>query len=870
MEILTKNNYSIPNIQVLTIEKLQEKVVKIVKKDLSTVYFKFKDPVVEFSEWLSNIFLEKIEDVFAFKFSSHFLKENNLTQEYLTNEWIKNNNLLQNDLNRFTNSSKYWKIFNQFTQDQKYFICPTYPYNFIIPIAFDEEKLKKASLFRSKQRLPVICWKSNDDVLLLRSSQPNSGFTQSSKLDVELISKYCERDETKTKIQFIDCRPLINATANIIKGYGFENVSKYKHSNISFENIDNIHSVTKCFKHLSEMDFKYWVSSLSSIIQASIRVVSHIKNNVSVLIHCSDGWDRTPQVVGLSQILLDPYYRTLEGFQVLIEREWISFGHMFLSRNNLIVSKDNESERSPIFRQFLDCVLLIMTQFPNEFEFNYGFILVLLEQSSSGLFGNFLFDSEFEGMVKKKYSTCSFWTLVNQKKEFFINFDFNPKEKIINSFVEDQIFHDFWKICNLHTEKFENQNSTDISSYKVLVDELEKMIKEKNIDVSNLKKQIRRIKKGNTAENIHTDLFSLSKSFHFSFDQLLRIGSCDIVHDDTTGSDDVYFSKNGSLFHAFKKPQIDDWNINRIASSSGDISAIFEVSNNHSAVYFVNEEGYLSYCYFDSKWNFERFKSIGKVRSRISGVYESNRSHSAVFCLVENSIFYIFNENGSWRTDSSIFKKYPCNGDLSAVFHQKYSKSALLYEGKDGYIHYWIMNNSNPIHKILSNSKPNGGIMKSVYDSSISQLVLVYSDGKTGDLFYSDIKAENEVKPIQKKSTGDIQLFCNLETKTIELVYPSGSEMLFFSLNQEGIKEIAQIKSYCISPIAMCCLKKKDGKIERKLVYYSTEGNGVVECLNFDNSLKTDLTIQKSLFEQEDFIYFAGERKSFEFNEKEK
>ena len=32
----------------------------------------------------------------------------------------------------------------------------------------------------------------------------------------------------------------------------------------------------------------------------------------SVLVHCTDGWDRTPQITSLAQILLDPYYRTIE------------------------------------------------------------------------------------------------------------------------------------------------------------------------------------------------------------------------------------------------------------------------------------------------------------------------------------------------------------------------------------------------------------------------------------------------------------------------------------------------------------------------------------------------------------------------------
>lgn len=38
--------------------------------------------------------------------------------------------------------------------------------------------------------------------------------------------------------------------------------------------------------------------------------------SASVLVHCSDGWDRTSQVCSLGALLLDPYYRTIKGFMV--------------------------------------------------------------------------------------------------------------------------------------------------------------------------------------------------------------------------------------------------------------------------------------------------------------------------------------------------------------------------------------------------------------------------------------------------------------------------------------------------------------------------------------------------------------------------
>src|SRR3546814_5950098 len=39
-----------------------------------------------------------------------------------------------------------------------------------------------------------------------------------------------------------------------------------------------------------------------------------------VMTPSSHGWDRTAQLTSLAQIILDPYYRTLVGFENLIEK----------------------------------------------------------------------------------------------------------------------------------------------------------------------------------------------------------------------------------------------------------------------------------------------------------------------------------------------------------------------------------------------------------------------------------------------------------------------------------------------------------------------------------------------------------------------
>ena len=61
---------------------------------------------------------------------------------------------------------------------------------------------------------------------------------------------------------------------------------------------------------------------------------------------------QTAQICCLSQILLDSYYRTIEGLCVLIEKDWCSFGHKFQDRTgHCDPNNDSSQELSPVFLQ---------------------------------------------------------------------------------------------------------------------------------------------------------------------------------------------------------------------------------------------------------------------------------------------------------------------------------------------------------------------------------------------------------------------------------------------------------------------------------------------------------------------------------------
>ena len=71
-----------------------------------------------------------------------------------------------------------------------------------------------------------------------------------------------------------------------------------------------------------------------------------------------------------------------------------AFGHKFAHRIGHGCEKHADSERSPVFLQFIDCVFQLTTQFTNAFQFNSVFLIDLMDQVYSCRFGTFLYNTD--------------------------------------------------------------------------------------------------------------------------------------------------------------------------------------------------------------------------------------------------------------------------------------------------------------------------------------------------------------------------------------------------------------------------------------------------------------------------------------------
>uniref|UniRef100_A0A7N4NWV0 phosphatidylinositol-3,5-bisphosphate 3-phosphatase n=1 Tax=Sarcophilus harrisii TaxID=9305 RepID=A0A7N4NWV0_SARHA len=362
-----------------------------------------------------------------------------------------------------------WRISNI---NEKYKLCGSYPQELIVPAWITDKELESVASFRSWKRIPAVVyrhqsngaviarcgqpevswwgWRNADDEHLVQSvakacasdSRSSSGkilngnctreFSNGGDLsDVEFDSSLSNASGAESlaiqpqKLLILDARSYAAAVANRAKGGGCECPGEALCPGES--------SQRRLCHWLSALESTKWLQHLSVLLKSALLVVHAVdRDQRPVLVHCSDGWDRTPQIVALSKLLLDPYYRTIEGFQVLVEMEWLDFGHKFADRCGHGENSDDLNERCPVFLQWLDCVHQLQRQFPCSFEFNEAFLVKLVQHTYSCLFGTFLCNNAKErGEKHTQERTCSVWSLLRAANKAFKNLLYSSQSETV-------------------------------------------------------------------------------------------------------------------------------------------------------------------------------------------------------------------------------------------------------------------------------------------------------------------------------------------------------------------------------------------------------------------------------------------------------
>ncbi|XP_050331660.1 uncharacterized protein LOC126760229 isoform X1 [Bactrocera neohumeralis] len=421
---------------------------------------------------------ETLESLFAFPFHSYMSDAINMQSEaYNSPEYLErlqratraDDDFMREVVRLGFDLNGTWRISKT---NEEFKLCPSYPQRLLVPACISDDMLYEVAKFRGSRRLPAVVWRhKKSGAVIARCSQPEVGwFGWRNNTDEQLLkalSEACAFDRGEQmrrqsqsinttrrrmtssestpsstdgsheevtmdevqKVLIVDARSYASAVTNRARGGGCECIEYYPSAEIEFMNLGNIHVIRRSFQALRQLcaspadsqnwlgslEKTFWLQHLSGLLAATITVCHAIeKKGRPVLVHCSDGWDRTPQIVATAQLCLDPYYRTVEGFRVLVEREWLSFGHKFSDRCGHGPGSDELNERCPVFLQWLDLVHQIHKQFPCSFEFNMAYLIKLAQHSHSCLFGTFLCNTYKERCEKSVFErTYSVWPFLS-------------------------------------------------------------------------------------------------------------------------------------------------------------------------------------------------------------------------------------------------------------------------------------------------------------------------------------------------------------------------------------------------------------------------------------------------------------------------
>ncbi|XP_029947478.1 myotubularin-related protein 10 isoform X2 [Salarias fasciatus] len=264
--------------------------------------------------------------------------------------------------------------------NENYVISPSLPEYIVVPVSLADQDLKQYSAFFTDNRIPLWCWNHPNGSALVRMASITDPLQQR-KMDGRIFTGIKKSHPQQSEVFQIDldkCLP---------------NIQEIQSAFVKIRQICVLDPFEESEERwLSTIENSRWLEYVRAFLRNSAEIVFHMDGrNVSVVLQEEEDRDLSCVVSSLVQLMLDPHYRSLIGFQSLVQKEWVMAGHRFLDRCNHL--KKNDNKESPLFMLFLDCVWQMMNQYPAAFEFTETYLTVLSDSMWIPLFSTFLFSS---------------------------------------------------------------------------------------------------------------------------------------------------------------------------------------------------------------------------------------------------------------------------------------------------------------------------------------------------------------------------------------------------------------------------------------------------------------------------------------------
>ncbi|XP_016783344.1 myotubularin-related protein 10 isoform X4 [Pan troglodytes] len=263
--------------------------------------------------------------------------------------------------------------------NEGYMISTCLPEYIVVPSSLADQDLKIFSHSFVGRRMPLWCWSHSNGSALVRMALIKD-VLQQRKIDQRICNAITKSHPQRSDVYKSD---LDKTLPNIQEVQAAFVKLKQLCVNEPFEETEE--------KWLSSLENTRWLEYVRAFLKHSAELVYMLESkHLSVVLQEEEGRDLSCCVASLVQVMLDPYFRTITGFQSLIQKEWVMAGYQFLDRCNHLKRSEKES---PLFLLFLDATWQLLEQYPAAFEFSETYLAVLYDSTRISLFGTFLFNS---------------------------------------------------------------------------------------------------------------------------------------------------------------------------------------------------------------------------------------------------------------------------------------------------------------------------------------------------------------------------------------------------------------------------------------------------------------------------------------------